>query len=765
MTIFYVDTNYGTANDNNNGLTLTTPLKTISRGVVLAQPGDTVYVRAGTYREQLAVYKSGSAGLPITIENYNNEIVTVKGTALLTGWTQHSGNIYKTTLPSTMNIAARPYGNNQIFINGVPVPEARFPYVGLNKRHEDLTINDGAITSAGSNNTTGITNHTVIPGTYTSSRLSEIENINLVGSAITLIPGHQWTPVSGVITARTGTTITFNYKSFAGDAYKLGANNWFYLYNNYDFLLQGGNQFYHNIATNELFLWDGQNRNPSSLTVEYKNRDQLIDIFNRSYINIKGINFFGGRITSGTSTSNCKIQNCTFDYGNHCLYYDQHFTFIACVLALNGTNNLVENCTVTNSSFGGISVKANSIVRNCIVTNVGVGGSKTAAISIEGSSVQAYNNVLNRCGHSVLLNMSGTGINDIDVYNNDISDGGLWCTDEGLVLVARRVGGALPVLIHHNKIYNGLGKADGTLSLFGTTGIYIDGLTSNIDVYRNLIYNTTGSTISLVTTADLLTMSVDIINNTCLGEMFMQPASETTHNLTGTRIINNLLHKFRSTNFRSDYILRNNVTTNVQYVEARAFYYPDPKLNSDYTLLADSPLIDKGEVVTPFTDGYNGNLPDIGAFESLFGTADTLTGAGNNSFIYIYNFNLLNSLSGPTKCKTFVEWEDTALANKTISRNTKFVTYTLIKTNNINLTNSIVTITLTDLNSKINLTKSNLLVSYQSPYMISISCYWNPTIWNSLNITTTYQINYVVNLQLADNTQSNIETGSFYLTN
>jgi hypothetical protein len=41
----------------------------------------------------------------------------------------------------------------------------------------------------------------------------------------------------------------------------------------------------------------------------------------------------------------------------------------------------------------------------------------------------------------------------------------------------------------------------------------------------------------------------------------------------------------------------------------------DPLPPPHYTLHPDSPLIDKGEILPPWTDGFSGNAPDLGAVE------------------------------------------------------------------------------------------------------------------------------------------------------
>ncbi|MGW4113291.1 right-handed parallel beta-helix repeat-containing protein [Actinosynnema sp. NPDC004786] len=67
--------------DDNNPGTLAAPLRTIQRGVDLAQPGTTIHVRGGTYAPatNIQLLKNGTASLPITLRNYNNERVVIDG--------------------------------------------------------------------------------------------------------------------------------------------------------------------------------------------------------------------------------------------------------------------------------------------------------------------------------------------------------------------------------------------------------------------------------------------------------------------------------------------------------------------------------------------------------------------------------------------------------------------------------------------------------------------------------------------------------------
>lgn len=74
--------------DGNPG-TLGEPFATIARGMDAALPGDTVYLRGGTYRETLSSVRSGLPGQPITVSSYNNEAVYLSASDVVGGpWTE-----------------------------------------------------------------------------------------------------------------------------------------------------------------------------------------------------------------------------------------------------------------------------------------------------------------------------------------------------------------------------------------------------------------------------------------------------------------------------------------------------------------------------------------------------------------------------------------------------------------------------------------------------------------------------------------------------
>ncbi len=113
---YYVST---AGSDTNSG-TLAEPFATIQHAVDQMNPGDTCYIRGGTYRETVDLSGvAGTSGNPITLTAYQDEEVILDGTIPITSnWTQHSGNIYKTTLSEDIW---------QLFVDGEMMTLARFP--------------------------------------------------------------------------------------------------------------------------------------------------------------------------------------------------------------------------------------------------------------------------------------------------------------------------------------------------------------------------------------------------------------------------------------------------------------------------------------------------------------------------------------------------------------------------------------------------------------------------------------------------------------
>jgi alpha-N-arabinofuranosidase len=85
------------ANDGSSG----SPLKTIQAAANKGQPGDTVTVHAGIYREEINPPRGGVEGKPIVFQAAPGEKVVIKGSETVTGWKKLEGDAWELTLPNS----------------------------------------------------------------------------------------------------------------------------------------------------------------------------------------------------------------------------------------------------------------------------------------------------------------------------------------------------------------------------------------------------------------------------------------------------------------------------------------------------------------------------------------------------------------------------------------------------------------------------------------------------------------------------------------
>jgi len=100
-----------TGKDDNAG-TAAAPLKTIAAAAAKAQPGDTVTVHAGTYRERVNPPRGGTDDAHrITYQAAPGEKVEIKGSEIVTGWKKLQHDTWQVTLPNTFFGKFNPYAD------------------------------------------------------------------------------------------------------------------------------------------------------------------------------------------------------------------------------------------------------------------------------------------------------------------------------------------------------------------------------------------------------------------------------------------------------------------------------------------------------------------------------------------------------------------------------------------------------------------------------------------------------------------------------
>ena len=104
------------------------PLRTISAAAALAQPGDTVLVKAGIYRERVAPPRGGEPGRPITYRGEKLGTVFIRGSEeWKPAWQAHAGSVFSavpgdelfdddvyvdSASPLQVELASTPYGRD-----------------------------------------------------------------------------------------------------------------------------------------------------------------------------------------------------------------------------------------------------------------------------------------------------------------------------------------------------------------------------------------------------------------------------------------------------------------------------------------------------------------------------------------------------------------------------------------------------------------------------------------------------------------------------
>jgi len=86
------------------------PLRTIQRAADLAQPGDTVTVHAGVYRERVNPPRGGTSDAErIVYRAAPGETVEIRGSEIVKGWEQVQGDTWKTSIPNAFFGEFNPY--------------------------------------------------------------------------------------------------------------------------------------------------------------------------------------------------------------------------------------------------------------------------------------------------------------------------------------------------------------------------------------------------------------------------------------------------------------------------------------------------------------------------------------------------------------------------------------------------------------------------------------------------------------------------------
>lgn len=583
---YYVATN---GSDTNNGRSTNTPFRTIQKAATLAVAGDTVNIRAGTYRETVTPSNSGTDSAKITYQNYRGEAVTITGADPITAaWSVDAGNIYRTTVALTKG------ERNQVFVDGAAMVLARWPN-GTNSTFMDQQSLGTVQSSSG--------------GTITDTNLSDAEGF-YQGASVAYtddgLPQYHWVYYKGKVAA-SGGGLGHSLKLAKGPS---GPGGLYWLFGSRN-LLDAPREWYYDSTNAQLYLYTPEGDSPATHRVEVKARDYSFDLSGKSHLNLTGINTFGCGLLTDESSSYNTIDGMTADYVYHNLgtsAFGWDGDTYSSGIVLKGGHNTFKHCTVDNSSNNGITVMGHdNAVINCHVHDCNYNGSGATGILFNGQrSFLSHCTVHDTGRANVLFGAFAGKIQFCEFYNSDIL-----CGDSGNLYTANVDYGNSEVA--YNIFHDDKGLDAGGCPL---VGIYFDDQSSNVTIHHNVIYNANNGDGMAFNGPNHALL---VYNNTVIGHIRYQHTTgdnqkTNANNRKLSQCCNNIVTGEVRDWYRDgalkDLALDRNTTGNASLA---ALFVDAPKKN--FRLKPGSPAIDSGKNVPGITDGYAGGAPDQGAYE------------------------------------------------------------------------------------------------------------------------------------------------------
>ena len=628
------------ADDKNPG-TEARPLKTIQKAASLATAGDTVFIRAGTYRETVIPAHSGSGGAPITYMPYNNEKVVIDGADPIANWTNYSGSVYQ----APMNWSVNRGDGDQVFVDGQMMNYARYPNSSL-----DVSNPTRIMADTGTHVPTSPTFSQTCSGTYTSTALNGFpdskQDNTWVGATIHFELMGQGYLETGTVTSTSPGSVTFNYISQAGGPGDPAAGDPFYITGKLAALDAAG-EWFRNTTTNTLYLWTPTGDSPGNHVVEAKARTYGFELSGLSYITIQGLHFFSCSINTNSTSRHDTLDGIQALYVSHFeqasgaqTLWTPHMEDTGIII--RGSNIILENSEIGFSAGNGVLLEGNNtsfrsgnVVTNNVIHDVdymcldeaGINTGNALYLPGNGKGPSLYDaaSTYNTISHNTIYN-SGRGLILIRnfgsglILHNDLYNAMLQSLDGGAIYTYNQNGKAFnssnpATRIAYNRIHNMHTSYDRC-----DVGVYLDDNSTNYVVDHNLVYDAW-----LPFYCNWGSRDNTVCNNTLYATVFGTVCIQGWGDGTDTLLANNIYGN-RTNVTGSKYASSHNLDANVdpRFVDPSAL---------DFQLQSSSRAKDAGMVIHPYTDGFVGSAPDIGAFEN--GAKPWAAGAGAATNPYV----------------------------------------------------------------------------------------------------------------------------------
>ena len=466
-------------NDANNGLSSSTPWKTIAKvnsAFSTFLPGDRILFKRGdTFSGTITITRSGSPGNPIIISAYGTGAYPViSGFTALSGWINISGNIWQASVSTGKTDL------NMFIINGVQYGMGRYPnstYLSYESHINNTTIIDNQLT--GNPNWTG---------------------------AEAVIRKIRWMLDRNVITNHTGTYLTYTTGSSWTPTDTYG-----YFIQNDPKTLDVFGEWYYNPSNKTLKMYSSID--PSLYNIKASVIDTLVYINDKDYVTFENLTFEGANhyAVLNYSGQHINIQNCIINFSGIDGILTNDNSINANMLLDGLTINHANECAIQLKNLTTYAWIKNNTIKNIgIIPGAGTNNNNSGdGIVIYGKNTLAEFNSIDSVGHS---GIQFSNCDSVQVRNNYVSNfclvrydgGGIYSWNNSTTTThGQKIKDN--IILNGNRASNGIGSES---SLF-VHGIYLDTYSTNIDLTGNTTANCSTSGIYI-----LLSSDIKVTNNT-----------------------------------------------------------------------------------------------------------------------------------------------------------------------------------------------------------------------------------------------------------
>jgi hypothetical protein len=589
-----------TTGNNANLGTPEQPWRTIQQCATVADAGDLCTIHAGTYRETVTPAHSGTAAARLTLQPAPGDTVILSGADVVTGWTAGAGAVYTTT-GMTWDLGA---GQNQVFVDGAMMTEARWPNAGTELSHPIYASASGGTPSTGES--FGVPADPAARWTLTDAALTQPAGA-LVGATLVFLSNNSnYIAQSGIVTANSTGSVTFQPQ---GNRYGLAAGTRYFVTGT-PALLDTAREWVYNGTT--LTLWTPTGDSPAGHTVEVKRRQHAFDLSGKAYITLGAFQLMAAAIKTDMTTHHILLDGIQASYVSHQTRIDSigsgWWGGWDTGIQLHGNDNVLQNCTIAYSAGNGVELLGtHQTVTACTIHDVDYlamdaapiyamnrGDSRVAgATGFPSTLHQITNNTMYKMARAAIQHEHTTALT---IRGNTIYNAALQTSDTGYTYTWQYDNAGTEIAYNVMYASQPYGYA---------SGVYVDSTGSNILVHHNVIRD-----VGCGYNAGNGGANSRVYNNTIPGPGNSicgggTPDTHAYNNITAGAItgIGDLQQNLQS--------------TNPGYVNAAA---------GDFRLQPGSPAIDAGRIIAGITDGFVGAAPDQGAYE--LGGQDWTAGAG-----------------------------------------------------------------------------------------------------------------------------------------